>query len=714
MPMALRKPLVAFVQVWMLLSARAEPLSALGRLRGGQWGDGAAGSHPGLPPMPANPQSLPDQQPHMPYGNHQPSMPYSRPQQLSAHGHAAHHNYPHAQTQHNGGLQPSPPQNLGMPLPQYGGGPLIAPGSSGAQGWQPAADVVRVSVRAAAGPISGQVDVAALPRLTADMSKLLRASQAPNGSPMLTTFSAVADSDTLQRSLRIPLVAMVQPLAVASPPIVTSSDGHAPTLARCRGCSAYLNAFARVDERSGRWECNLCGEVNELPLATPSAAPMQPQEGNERMGGGFFKGLWGSQPLSSSPPQPTQEPEPRADLRHDEVEYVLSTPESRQYSPADVLDALSPNAAAMPPRTRTMIIAIEVSPETYASGILRAYCNALLAALEVRMREDAGKGLTTRIGIITYGHHVQLYFLRPSLSGSSGACSDGDEQADDTSGSATPIAHVVTVDNDDDLPSIPRHTPTLVADLSTAWPTLRTLLSQIPSAPPDVSSTTPTSNILKASSAALPAAIHLALEALEGMPASVMVCGSAGATHGAGRSQRRLPVHAVNDEELSEYSDMIERLTRAEGSTVRSLARKCQAASVAVNICLAPSTRNSYVDLASLLPLATLTGGEVLLAHDLYRPAAEGSSHSSSSVSREDLTRVEATIARWIERPATATDAVFRVRTSTGLSVKRLIAQDTEEGNVVNLAAMQPHTTFAVEFEHEMVRCSLAFACKLP
>ena len=37
-------------------------------------------------------------------------------------------------------------------------------------------------------------------------------------------------------------------------------DEHTPVLSRCKACSAYLNAYARLDERAMRWECNLCGE----------------------------------------------------------------------------------------------------------------------------------------------------------------------------------------------------------------------------------------------------------------------------------------------------------------------------------------------------------------------------------------------------------------------------------------------------------------------
>ena len=586
------------------------------RIRGGQWGDGGPGWQ-GQPPQP--PQGYgqlppsPGQQPpsgygQPPAGHGQPSAGYGQPpvgysQPAAGYGQPpAGYGQPPAgygqpptgygqppagygQAHGSGstppahGQQPGPygqPSPPGQPLPYgtpgsgmaappngmsavggprpYGGGPLQQP-AVGAQPWQPPMEMVRVGVRPAAGHMPAQLDAAALPRLSASQAALLRQPQEEHGTPLQTTYTAVAESSALQKAVAQPLGAIVQPLATVSPPLVTSADGHGPTLSRCRSCSAYLNAYVRLDEHSGRWECNLCGSVNDLPpppvaVGGPMAGAPEGAPGGGG-GGGFLRGLWGSQPqgaadAAGAAPQP---PPVRADLRHAEVEYVLSAAEVRQYSPPEVTDALS--GAALRPGTRTVLLAVEVSPAAYASGAVRAYCEAALEALEA-LAADGGNGNGNgngegtdeggaegggappiRVGLLTYDQNVQLYFLR----------SDG----------RGPLSHVVTV-GDAELPALPKHTPPPLAELSTALPALRTLLRKLPEAAPDVPGADGTSSASAADDgAALPAALSLALEALGGMPAKVRrapASPSPGVAWLADPPERSRPAHS-NDRDSS-------------------------------------------------------------------------------------------------------------------------------------------------------------------
>eukprot|EP00308_Calcidiscus_leptoporus_P010632 CAMPEP_0119384814 /NCGR_PEP_ID=MMETSP1334-20130426/87772_1 /TAXON_ID=127549 /ORGANISM="Calcidiscus leptoporus, Strain RCC1130" /LENGTH=75 /DNA_ID=CAMNT_0007405939 /DNA_START=60 /DNA_END=284 /DNA_ORIENTATION=+ len=75
----------------------------------------------------------------------------------------------------------------------------------------------------------------------------------------------------------------MQPLASAPVEIrhpaaaddAASSAGSPPLVVRCSKCSAYLNPLVRLHPRSNKWECNLCGSLNELPPPAAAAQPMQ-------------------------------------------------------------------------------------------------------------------------------------------------------------------------------------------------------------------------------------------------------------------------------------------------------------------------------------------------------------------------------------------------------------------------------------------------------
>ena len=57
---------------------------------------------------------------------------------------------------------------------------------------------------------------------------------------------------------------------------------------------------------------------------------------------------------------------------------------------------------------------------------------------------------------------------------------------------------------------------------------------------------------------------------------------------------------------------------------------------------------------------------------------------------------------RSIGQPPAGTDAVFRLRTSAGLTASRLVAGAGEaDDTVINAPAVDEHTTFAVELAHD-------------
>ena len=543
--------------------------STLLRVRGGQYYDPNQAPPPGYnqqpPPQqyggaphaqpPPNPYGMP-QQPPPQYGapplQQQPSNPYGQqPQAPPAYG------------------QPPPQQQPGYTRPggppQYGGGPV--PGQPSAQ-WQPPpmAEIVRVGVRAGSNGAPGQIDSSALPRLTESQAKLFRAPAEAAGRALQTSMSAVAATKELHEQLKVPLGAIVQPLASTQPPEVRPPDEHTPILSRCRACSGYLNAYVRLDELAGRWECNLCGEANELPpqllgaMHAPAAGmpgmPGAPGGPSGPGGGGGFFGMFGNR---GGPPQAApasaSTPERRADLCHAEVEYVLAGAEAQKYSPPEVADAVGRLPQPGAKRARSLVIAIETSAAAYASGAVRAYCDAARTALAAAAADAAGAGASLKVGLITYDTHVQAYHLRDGL---------------------PPIAHVLPAHDPNEMPAKPKYHPPLLAELADVLPQLDGLLTKLPDAaplgastagsPPPAAAAAPPAPPVDAT-AALPSAVHAVLELLRGAHAKLILCAASGAASGAGKTTRGLPPPETDS---AEASDKLERLTRPESSGASS------------------------------------------------------------------------------------------------------------------------------------------------
>ena len=181
----------------------------------------------------------------------------------------------------------APPAGYGAPPPGYGYGQP-----------PPTTALVRVPMRLS-GPGGAPVDLdrRALPKLSAAQGRALR--EPPTASAaLLTATAAVADGPLLQKRLGLPFGALIQPLSSEPTTIELADDprtGAPAAVVRCSGCRGYLNPGVAVHEHRGKWECNLCGALNDLP---PPPLPPAPQPGDgapppqqQRGGGGFFG--WG-------------------------------------------------------------------------------------------------------------------------------------------------------------------------------------------------------------------------------------------------------------------------------------------------------------------------------------------------------------------------------------------------------------------------------------
>ena len=675
--------------VLLLAQGRGSPLvqprrTAVPRLRGGQW-DG----HPGQPaPPPQQQQPLP--QP--PYGQQPP--PYGQAPAPQACG-----------QQPLYGQQPPPPQAYGQqppyaqqpqPAPPRFGQPGTGgPPPHGAPAWQPPplADVVRVGVRPALHGVPAQLESAALPRLTAAQSRSIRAAPAASsaGASLLTSFSAVAESAPLQRKLGLPFGGLAQPLASA-PPTMRAADEYSDVLCRCRGCSAYLNAYARVDEAGGRWECNLCGESNELPAPASAAAPgfgAPPTVPPRLSGAGLLGGLWGAGAgaAAAAPGAAAPGVTPRLDLQHAEVEYVLSAAEMRVYAPPELSEHVTPDTPVLPQRLTTVVLAIEATAASAASGALQAACDAARDALS-RLAASAD-GWRYQVAVLTYDRNVQLHYLREA--------------------GEAPLTLVAAAADEATLPVVPSRGPPPLYNLTSHTEQLTQLLRALPAAVEAEAGGAASKAEAEAegaaparSDAALPSAVHAALELLDGQAAKLVLVSTSGASSGAGRSTRAPP--AASEAEArgaaapdpQDASDQLERLTRAESPVLQRLASQCREAGVVVSLVLAPPSDKAggaapppYLDIASLLPLAQHTGGELT-----HAPATGGAAaHAALAPAVSHAVGGD---------PPPAVDGVYRLRTSPGLIVNRLVAGDgVTDHNIVNLPAVHEHTTFAFELQHE-------------
>ncbi|KAL1528558.1 hypothetical protein AB1Y20_009901 [Prymnesium parvum] len=509
--------------------------SAVLRVRGGQWD--------GRPPAGAPPPGYAAGQPPPSYG--QPPTGYPPP-----YGYAPPYGTPPAQQQQQ------PPPGYGRP-PQYGQPATgYAPPITGGYGGAPPVQqlqLVRVPVRPSYGGAPAVLEAQALPRLSNAQARAIRAP--PAAAALLTSFSSVAETPLLLKRLSLPLGAVVQPLAAPAPEIRgldANGTGTSPTLIRCHACKGYLNPYVKLDARSNRWECNLCGTINALPM------PMAPEPPGGGGGGGLLRGLWGG---GAEPPPPPPSLD-RADLRHSEVEYVLSPYESPDYG------------GRTPPAGRQLLLAIDASAAAAASGALRAACDAARKAL-------AEAADSTRVALLSFGAHVHVHRVGREGGGVELVLPTGRGR-----------------------PTLPTLAAPPFATLGEQREQLDRLLDRLAERPVEDEGDGGDGGD------AVAAVVHVALQLLAEGVGHVVLLSAAGAG-----GARTLPEPSAD---RAEVSASLERLMRAENTALATLAGRCVDASISVDVIVTPPSDATYTDLASIAQLSSATGGELSLipCHD--------------------------------------------------------------------------------------------------
>jgi len=688
------------------LSGRlAPPLS----LRGGQYGDsgGPGGSGPPQPwdqpprqqwqPGPGGPQQ---QQP--PYG--QPP-PYGRPQGQQPQGYPA-----QGRPQYPPQGQPGQPQQYaGAPQPQhmqqrppqgqqaYGQQPGM-PGPPGQYGAPPAFvptfhDLVRIPARYGPGG-RPMLDPATLPRLDKKQAAALR--QPKRADALALSFSAAADTAELQRSLGMPLGCLVQPLAadaflISNPRAEEDAAAAAaaaqggwrappppPLVCRCQTCNGYLNPFATIWPQAAKWECNLCGHVNDLP---PPAMP-PPQQQPQQQGASLFGGLWGArggpEPSAAAPP-----PLGRPETVHADVEYVLSGEEAGVYSTAN--DG----------RPRVLVLALETTRAAAASGALRAACVAAKEALAELAAADAAGRAPPRVALVTFDATARVHRL--------------------SEGSAPAVELMLPTAVG--LPALPRAAPPPLYDVRERLAELSELLDRLPQQAEAAGAAE--------EGAALGAAVEIARSLASEYSGDLVLLSVSGASAGHARGGRELPVPAAAagaaqqaKAEAKGPADAaaLERLVRAENAPLRDLARACADAQLAVRLVVAPRAPKPptavaasapgypawgaapaagpppppFVDVASLAQLPRISGGRLLYVAPV---SGGGAAEHLAAAMKEAMNVTHA-----------ATDAVLRLRTSKGLQQAGLrllagIGTDADD-SILLLPSLDKHATYAAELRH--------------
>lgn len=554
-----------------------------------------------------------------------------------------------------------PPLGYGSqtrPQAAYGQAPIgqTAAGTAGAPGgitggygapMQPPAsqvELVRVPVRPSYGGAQATVESAALPRLSGAQARAIRA-PATSSSALLTTFSSAPDTPQLLKLLSLPFGAIVEPLASEKPAEVRGAGpdgtvGTTPTLVRCHECKAYINPYIKLHERSNRWECNMCGTVNTLPMP----APPEPIEHAGSGGGGFFGGLWGSSGEQRAPPTAPSALD-RPDLRAAEVEYVLSPSEAHEYG------------ARTSPLARKLVLAFDTSAESVRSGALAAACQAARKALVAAAA--APGGAETKVAVVEFGEHVHLYRVRAD---------------------APPIELVLPTNLG--MPTLPALAAPPFASLKDELPALDALLARLGDASADGSSGSSVGVGMPGSKdmggVTLPAVAHVALQLLGDSTGHVALFSGSGAS---GVTGRQLPSASADEDETS---SSLERLMRPESPALTSLARRFADASVSVDVIVAPATSERYTDLASLALLCGATGGE---AHFIPLDGDGATGRVSSAVERAVL-------------PSDGSDGVLKLRCSKALACKRgFSGSSSSDPTLLNLPLVRKGAAHAIEFQ---------------
>ncbi|TDL14313.1 hypothetical protein BD410DRAFT_797254 [Rickenella mellea] len=288
----------------------------------------------------------------------------------------------------------------------------------------------------------------------------------------LTTWNVPSTSD-LASTCQIPLGALVQPLADTHPneegvpfiPLNPASDDddeveEGPL--RCEGCRAYVNPWCTWTSGGSRWRCNLCAHESEVPpsqyapINAPSLVPLNPHTQLPRPE--LTKGTCTfavpssyhasypaprilpsyvsipSSPLPSSP-LPSSLSKAKATTTHNATTNTTTSPLSASFSKMtfDTKSSHVPQSTdKRPPTPMHTIFAIDVSAPSVVNGYTRAVCEAVKGVVFGSSRhptDGAGGGdeglveegedpclpSVCKTAIVTFDSTVHFYNLSPRL-----------------------------------------------------------------------------------------------------------------------------------------------------------------------------------------------------------------------------------------------------------------------------------------------------------
>ncbi|GBG78109.1 hypothetical protein CBR_g26046 [Chara braunii] len=186
---------------------------------------------------------------------------------------------------------------------------------------------------------------------------------------MRCTLNQIPVTEELLTKSGMPLALMVQPLALPDPeedqiPVIDFGESGP---VRCSRCKAYMNPFMKFVDSGRRFQCNLCGAMNETPRS-------------------YFCNL--------GPDMRRRDADERPELCKGTVEYVAT----REYM-------------VRPPMAPTYFFLIDVSVSAVSSGMTACVCNAICKCLS-----EFPESSRTMVGIATFDSTIHFYNLNPSLS----------------------------------------------------------------------------------------------------------------------------------------------------------------------------------------------------------------------------------------------------------------------------------------------------------
>ena len=187
-----------------------------------------------------------------------------------------------------------------------------------------------------------------------------------------STYYQVPVTKDVRRTCEMPFAVVCQPLAPGDPMdtnggkvCVVDASKEGPV--RCSQCKAYVNPFVRWLDGGRRFQCNLCGSMNECP-------PW------------YFCNL--------GPNGTRRDQYDRPELQFGSVEYEAG----EQYK-------------VRPPQRPSCVFLIDCSAQAVESGTTHRICEAIL-----KVFEGEGEVAPGRVGIATFGRTIEYISMKPGQS----------------------------------------------------------------------------------------------------------------------------------------------------------------------------------------------------------------------------------------------------------------------------------------------------------